>query len=54
MQNALRDGDLKTSGMVFAKILPSSISLFDKDNTTIRQRVRDKLRAFFTRFFNMG
>jgi len=54
MENALCDGELKTIGMDFSKILPPTVSFFSQDNTTIRQRVLDKLRAFFARFFNFG
>ncbi len=54
MDSAIRDGIVQTSGTAIAKILPP-ISRFDPDaaRTEVRERVVDKLTAFFNRFFDV-
>jgi len=55
MARAFRDGELKTSGIAASKLLPK-ISLFAENNdyATTKQRVLDKLHAFFERYFTLG
>lgn len=54
IENAFRNGEIQTSGTIFAKILPS-ISLFAKDGlrTKTRNSVIEKLTSFFERFFEV-
>jgi len=55
MARAFRDGELKAAGQAASKILPR-ISLLAKDNcyAITKQRVLDKLHAFFERYFTLG
>jgi len=53
MEHALHTGELKTIGEEFDSIFPP-MSLFAKDTPAIRQSITEKLRAFFTRFFNLA
>jgi len=55
MTRAFRDGELKTSGTAASKLLPK-ISLLAQDNryAITKQRVLDKLHAFFERYFTLG
>jgi len=55
MARAFRDGELKTSGTAASKLLPK-ISLLAQNNhyATTKQRVLDKLHAFFERYFTLG
>lgn len=52
--NAFRDGELKSTGMAFAGILPP-VSMFDKDNARAKKKslVLDKLRSFFEKYFGI-
>lgn len=53
MQNALRDREFRTSGVEFDQLLPPT-SLFGKAREMIKQRVIDRLRAFFEKFLGLG
>jgi len=55
MQRAFRNGELKTAGQAVSKLLPN-ISRLTENNRYIltKQRVLDKLDAFFKRFFGLG
>lgn len=50
--NAFRDGQIRATGMSFARILPP-VSMFDADNARAKKKsvVLDKLRAFFEKYF---
>jgi len=50
MEHAWHVGEIKTTGTAFDAILPP-MSLFDSNTSSIRQRIVDKLHAFFARFF---
>ena len=54
IESAFRDGIVQSSGTAIAKILPP-VSRFSDDGsrTEIRERVIDKLTAFFNRFFDV-
>lgn len=51
IDNAFRDGELRSTGIVFADILPP-VSMFDKDNTRAKKKsvVLDKLKMFFEKY----
>jgi type I restriction enzyme R subunit len=52
--NAFRDGELKSTGMAFAGILPP-VSMFDKDNARTKKKslVLEKLRSFFEKYLGI-
>jgi type I restriction enzyme R subunit len=52
--NALRDEELKSTGIEFANILPS-LPMFDKDNTRAKKKaaVLKKLRLFFEKYLGV-
>lgn len=52
--NAFRDGELKSSGMAFAGILPP-VSMFDKDNARAKKKsvALEKLRMFYEKYFGI-
>lgn len=54
MESALKDGTIPTTGALISEILPP-ISRFDEQGTrtATRERVFDKLTAFFNRFFDV-
>lgn len=54
VDNAFRDGAIRVAGTAITKILPP-LSRFSKNNShaTKKQRVLDKLTAFFERFFGL-
>jgi len=54
IENAFRDGELKSTGTSFAKILPP-VSMFDKGNARSAKKsvVLDKLKAFFEKYFGI-
>ena len=54
IENAFRDGELKSTGTGFAKILPP-VSMFNKDNARSAKKsvVLDKLKAFFEKYFGV-
>lgn len=47
MENAFRDGEIKTTGQAFASILPP-VSMFLKDNARAKKKlvILEKLRHF--------
>ncbi len=54
MENAFRDGEVKTTGTDIDKLMPP-VSRFGGGNRTAKkQGVIDKLKGFFERFFGMG
>ena len=54
MDNAFRDGSVKTTGTDIDKLMPP-ISRFGGGNRTVKkQAIIDKLMAFFNRFFGIG
>jgi type I restriction enzyme R subunit len=55
VQNAFRDGNIQTTGISIAQILPP-ISRFDRNanRTQKRETVLDKLQAFFDRFWDIS
>lgn len=54
IENAFRDGELKSTGTGFAKILPA-VSMFDKDNARSLKKsvVLEKLKVFFEKYFGI-
>jgi type I site-specific restriction-modification system R (restriction) subunit len=52
--NAFRDGELKSTGISFAGILPP-VSMFDKDNALSKKksRVLETLRAYFEKYLGV-
>jgi len=55
MQRAFRDGELKTAGQAVSKLLPKISRLSENNRYTLtKQRVLDKLYAFFERFFGLA
>jgi type I restriction enzyme R subunit len=54
IESSFRDGGIQTTGTAFAKILPP-VSRFSPDSARaeVRERVFDKLSAFFNRFFDV-
>ena len=53
IDNAFRDGEIKTTGTDIDKLLPP-MSRFGGNRSAKKQTVIDKLRAFFERFFGIG
>lgn len=54
LENAFRDGEIRTAGTDIDKIMPP-ISRFGSGNRAKKkQRVIDKLKAFFEKFFGIG
>lgn len=54
MENAFRDGEIKTSGTEIDKLMPP-ISRFGGGNRAKKkQAIIDKLKAFFERYFGIG
>lgn len=52
LEFAFRDGMIKTLGTDIDKILPP-VSRFGGDRTCIKQRVIDKLKVFFEKYYNV-
>ncbi len=52
MEGAFREGAVKTTGTDIVELMPP-MSLFDKDTTRKKQRIIEKLKAFFERFFGI-
>ena len=52
--NAFRDGELKSTGTAFAKILPP-VNMFSKDNARTKKKsiVITMLRAFFEKYLGI-
>lgn len=53
MTNALRDKEFRTNGVEFDELLPP-VSFFGQARELIKQRVIEKLRAFFEKFLGLG
>ena len=53
MENAFRDGEIKTAGTDIDKLMPP-ISRFGGGRTQKKQRVIDKLKKFFEKYFGIG
>lgn len=54
IENAFRDGEIKTIGTDIDKLMPP-VSRFGNSNRSIKkQNVIDKLKSFFERFFGIG
>lgn len=53
VEKSFRDGEVKTEGTEIASLM-QPMSHFTKDRKTTKQRVIDKLKAFFERFFGIG
>ncbi|MGE4384688.1 MAG: type I restriction endonuclease subunit R [Endomicrobiaceae bacterium] len=54
IDNAFRDGEIKSTGQAFAQILPP-VSMFTKDNVRAKKKfaVLEKLKAFFDKYFGV-
>lgn len=53
IENAFRDGEIKTEGTDIEKILPP-VSRFGSGRDQKKQGVIEKLRAFFEKYFGVG
>ena len=55
MENAFRDGEIKTTGTDIDKLMPP-VSRFGRDGARVKkkQTVTDKLQKFFEKFFGIG
>ena len=53
MENAFRDGEIKTFGKDIDKLLPP-ISRFGGGRDQKKQGVIDKLKTFFEKYFGIG
>lgn len=53
MANSFRDGELRTSGTAIDRILPR-VSLFGGVKEKVKEKIIDRLKAFFDKFFNLG
>lgn len=53
IENALRDGEMRTTGTEFEELLPP-MSLFDKRSAVKKKTVFEKLRAFFEKYLGLG
>lgn len=55
INNAFRDGEIKTVKIDFDKLLPS-ISRFNKSNNRQEKKIKiaEKLTVFFEKFFNIS
>jgi len=53
MNNALRDREFRTTGVEFDKLLPP-MDIFNPLREFIKERVIDKLRAYFEKFLGLG
>lgn len=54
IENAFRDGELKSTGTGFAKILPP-VSMFNKDNarSVKKSLALERLKEFFEKYFGI-
>ena len=53
MENAFRDGEIRTTGTDIDKLMPP-VSLFGGGRGKKKQGIIDKLKSFFDRFFGLG
>ena len=53
LENAFRDGEIRTNGTSIDKLMPQ-VSHFGGGRAAKKQRVIDKLKDFFDRFFGLG
>ena len=54
LENAFRDGEIKTSGTDIDKIMPPVSRFGGGGRTQKKQTVIDKLKAFFEKYFGVG
>lgn len=54
MENAFRDGAIKTTGTELEKLLPPMSRFGGSNRAEKKQGVADKLRAFFEKYFGLG
>lgn len=54
LENAFRDGEIKTSGTDIDKIMPPVSRFGGSGRTQKKQTVIDKLKAFFEKYFGAG
>ena len=54
MENAFRDGEIKTSGTDIDKLMPPISRFGSGDRAKKKQRVIDKFKAFFDKYFGIG
>ena len=54
LENAFRDGEVRTTGTDIDKLMPPVSRFGGGGRTEKKQRVIDKLRTFFDRFFGIG
>ncbi|WP_349680221.1 type I restriction endonuclease subunit R, EcoR124 family [Acetobacterium sp. UBA5834] len=53
LENALRDGEIKTAGIDIDKLMPP-VSRFGGGSRAKKQGVIDKLKTFFDKYFGIG
>ncbi len=54
MENAFRDGEVRTTGTDIEKLMPPISRFGGKGKATKKQTVIDKFKVFFERFFGLG
>lgn len=54
MENAFRDGEMKTTGVEIDKLMPPMSRFAGKSRAVKKQRIIDKFKAFFDRFFGVA
>ena len=54
MENAFRDGEIKTSGTDIDRLMPPISRFGGGDRAKKKQGIIDKLKAFFEKYFGLG
>ena len=54
MENAFRDGEVKTTGTDIDKLMPPISRFGNSKRATTKQNIIDKLKAFFEKYFGIG
>ena len=54
MENAFRDGEVRTTGTDIEKLMPPVSRFGGKGKAAKKQSVIDKFKSFFERFFGIG
>ena len=54
MENAFRDGEVKTTGTDIDKLMPPISRFGNSKRATTKQNIIDKLKSFFEKYFGMG
>lgn len=54
MENAFRDGEVKTTGTDIDKLMPPILRFGNSERATTKKNIIDKLNAFFEKYFGIG